>query len=251
MPEEADVNTPATGTDEAEKTAEGQEADASGKLIFDKFKNLDEAAKGHKELERKLTEVATENAKLREQSQLNEALKAMAEAVSKSKEKTEAPAPDFQAYLESLSDKWTTDPKEGLKELSGAVNSWISDEGTKAKKYADEKLTSLEKEILSLRENIIKSSADYTSNKDDIESLVKKGMKLSDAMEIVKDFKARYVPESRIEPPSRINGVNASAGTKVKGNEYFSSPQERQEYVDRYGEELVKDMEADHKRRVK
>ena len=251
MPDEVVADTTQKSTGEAEVTAEGQETDASGKLIFDKYKTLDEAAKGYKELEKKFTEVSTEKSRLAEMAQMNDALKALAGAVSKVNEKSEEKPPvDFEPYLESLASKWTEDPKAGLKEISGMVNSWIADEGVKSKKYADEKLTGLTNEINSLKENIIKSSSDYSENKDDVEALIKEGLSLSKALGVVKSLKSKYVPE-RITPPGIIGGVNASAGTKAKGNEYFSSPDERQTFIDRFGEDIVKDMEAEHKRKVR
>jgi len=215
-----------------------EESGEAQKLVLGKYKSEEEAVKGYKELERKLHETATENARLKESSDMKEAISKIAEMASGAGKKEEPDA--YKAYLAELAEKFREEPGEGVEKLTALVSSWIADGEKKITGDTDKKFSQLQNMIVELKETL---NPDYQEHKDIVDKMVGDGMPRAKAIEWAKEF---HKP-SRVIPVS-VNGGRARETTK-KDVYLTREDRERMKGQDGLTDEDLDLMEADYQAR--
>jgi len=193
---------PATQTDGSAPDTDTAQAD---KLLFGKWKTMEEAEKGIAE-ERQLSgHQGNELGQLRQQveeltrrAELKDVITKLAEAKGQPPPEDDGPM-DFDAFAEGLSEKWGTEPKEVIRQLTGVYNQWITrSEGKASREIAELKnmISTMKKELV---ENIERKDSFYEENKTAIDEAVALGMNLPNAKTFVKKMKARESAPEKVE----------------------------------------------------
>lgn len=172
-------------------------ADETPELILGKYKDMDEAQKGMKELEKKFHQVSAENAALREKTELKQVLEKMTE-MSSSKDSTDDSVERLNEEFARIADDFREDPEEGVKKMSSLMNAWIIDEGRKVKAETSKEVSELRQSLSELRESMGNMNPDYIENKELVDELVSDGMAKAKAIDWAKKMKG----SSRVLPTS-------------------------------------------------
>lgn len=237
-----------TGTD----NGEGGDDAAQPKLVFGKYKSVEEAEKGYKELEHKLhgqgremSDLKREFETLKQQAEL----KSLLSEIVKVKEEKKTPV-DFESFAGQVGQEFLDNPKQGIAKILGAVNTWQAQD----RDTLLSEIKSLRSEISSLQsgveERVERADPFYEQNKATIDRLVKGGMNLKGAKEFVREMLSETGADQRQTPPPQTRGVR-SAVPAGKVESYWASPDERAQFVMEHGEEVAKAMESDYAMRAK
>lgn len=264
---------PDTGEDTLDTAAEDQDSDAGdtqaqagtdgadadngeqSKLIFGKYKSMEEAEKGYVESERKLHEQASSLAEikrdmesLKTQADLKTAILGITEIV-KSRGEEKKPAVDFDAFTKSVGDKLAENPTEGVRMMATAFNTWTAQdrEATVSEiKSLKEMISQMQTQV---EDRVERADPFYEKNKTMIDRLVKDGMNLGRAKAFVREMAEAAGEDTRTAPPPKA-GTNRVAGEPAKLS-YWENQEERASFVRDYGEDIAKKMEEDFSKRVK
>ena len=202
---------------------------APAKLIFGKYKTIEEAEKGEAEKDKlygrqaqELGALRAEIEALRQRSEMKEVLAAL---VNNSKPKEDTPAMDMDAFTQKLGDRWLDDPKSVSKELLGVTSHWVN----QTEKKTLSEVEALRQELRQMREQTAEAmermSPEYQQHKDVIDKMVAKGIPLSTAKELIKELAQltpTEPPTQRITPPASITANRASvSGTQTPSAALF------------------------------
>jgi len=222
--------------------------------VPDKFKTADGSVnteallKSYTDLEKDRSRVVTEISNLKKDleatkasSEMAETLKAIAANTAPKAEKT----PSYDEYIQTLAEKTASemglevdDPAVKLavrlnSESVKAWSSWAKEDIETLKSEYEKKIEELKGFVVSDKSERVKSSSEYLANKADIDEMVQAGFEESKAIQFVLS-KSATRSDMSTPPPSTPNG--RVTGAKVE-NTYWSSPEEREVFVQRFGEE--------------
>lgn len=232
-----------------------QATDDQSKLIFGKYKTIEEAEKGYKESERKFSEQAQsvselkrEMESLKSQAELKSVLSTVTELV-KSREAEKKPAIDFETFATTVGQELADNPREGVRKIMSAISSWQAQEGDKVAneiRALKEMFSSMQSRV---EERVERADPFYEKNRELIDRLTDGGMKLDKAKSFVREMAEKAGDETRTAPPPN-RSANRTPPEPTKES-YWESPEERAQYVAEYGEEITKKVETDFARRLK
>ena len=196
-------------------------------LFGENFKDFGDAAKSYKEIQRKVTQVAEENARLKEQAALVDVLKGLTKAQEPQPEPQKRN--DVEAYVTELAEDFQTDPAKASKKLLAAVDAWVTDGQKQSSSYADRKIQEATKELRgqleTLRESVEKSDSAYQENRDMIEALRADGLSLSKAKEwaikLNEQKPVRNAPPTSLMPSRQIDHAGSN------GKRVYLTPEDR------------------------
>jgi len=214
-------------------------ADTEEGLYFGKYKTKEEAEHGYKEAEKKMHEATEREKSLQNQleqakqnAQIAESIKALADAQGKG---NEPEALDLKDFAESLADKYSIDA-DAVEEMLAVSNTWIQDSERNAVKKSDfEALIAQNKQLQEsvniLNGKFVMTSTDYQDNKEMIDIYTAKGMTLPDAIETAKTVRSKL----GIAQPERINPPTSIGGSRVNGHQPTAKPvlsdKEKEEWI--------------------
>ena len=181
-PVKTQTDTVVTDAQKGTEASSPVKTDTEGSLILGKYKTMEEAEKGYKEVEKMATQKAQEAADARrqlaevsEKAQLNQGIASLIEQL-----KPKEQPPDYKGFVTNLAETARNDPGKAMEDFSLYVNSVANDVERKAIGAAEKKFSELQAEIQSLRDNVEKDTF-YQENQETIESLRKDGMSLAKA----------------------------------------------------------------------
>lgn len=241
--------------DTLDQTADGDtldEAQTNGtdekpSLIFGKYKDMVEAEKGLKELERQFHSVTSENATLKEKSELKQVLDKVAEiSASRSDNKSEDTAMEqYNRAVAEIAEDFREDPEAGVRKLTQLNNSWLAGMEDKLSKSAEAKFSALEQKLIGMQERLGDMNPDYLERKELVDSLVADGMPKAKAIEWAKKMEPK---DSRVLPTS-MNGT-IKRGAEIKGAYLTKEDRARMKAEDGLTDDELDAMEAGFKTRA-
>ena len=172
--------------------------------------------------------------------------------------KEDAP-PSYDEYISDLTTKTAEelglepdDPAVKLtvrvaSEQAKALSSWNRDDLEAQKKELQAQIEELKGGFVNDRAERVKSSDAYIANKEQIDEMVSAGIDEGKAIQFVLS-KAATTSDTSAPPPSTPDG--RVTGAKVQ-NTYWSNQEERQRFVQQYGEEATAEAEATGTARMK
>ena len=249
--EGAGDGSPATGAD----TEKGNE-----ELFFGKYKTKEEAEKAYKEAERTMSEKAQEAKEYKRRLEEAETQAKLADSISKLAEAQNRPAEeetlDIDAFANDLAENHGIDA-DAVKKILEVNDSWIreSSKSVAGKQEIEALRSETEQLKAALQEvsgTVVKNQPDYVQNKDIVDGLVEKGMKLSDAIDTAKSIKKQLgvveQPE-RINPPASINGSRV-ASTPPKDEEILTDKEKAEWKADGLTDEDIAKYEQEQREKI-
>ena len=217
------VPTDAPSQVETGQTAPSTEDTASEtELIFDKYKDMDEAKKGWEEEQALFGKQAAELGDLRKQveslkSQADQA-GAIKELVETLKPKEEPKSPEWGAIVQQFVDKgWDEEDAKRQVDALQISAAWQQQGEESVKSSVLSEVEQLKSELETERQARVMLTDDYRDNKDLVDQFVAKGMHINDAIPMAKQIAEQLpakAPERGAIPPS-LNGGRVSEERKA------------------------------------
>lgn len=230
--------------DETASSAPSSEDTASTRLILGKYKSIEELEKGEAEKAKlfgrqaeELGRLRAEMENLRQQANLTEVLKTIAE----SKKEPESQPMDIEAFTETLENDWSVNPRVAAKKLLGVANTWVSQAEGKSKSELEQMKREIEKLKGEMSEKLERLSPEYQQHKDVIDKMVAKGIPLSTARELVKELAGDASPviaAQRVTPPASVMPTRTISNQVKPQSEYLLDPRKDLEILAREFPEL-------------
>jgi len=235
-----------------EEVQDNQEAPVQAE-VPEKFQNddgtvnQDALIKSYTDLEKNRSQVVTEVDQLKkeldavkEQSKMAETL----ETIANNTAPVEKEEQSYEDYLKLQAEEMgleADDPAVKLNSLSAkAYDSWLKQTEKALEEKYDKKLDAIRAEFQEDKASRVKSSAAYTANKAEIDEMVEAGFDEGKAIQFVLN-KAAQTSDTSEAPASMPSGRVTATPTE---SEYWSSPEERAQFVVMHGEEATKEVEA-------
>ena len=235
--------------------------------VPDKFKNedgtvnTDALVKSYTDLEKDRSRVVTEVDQLKKQVEASQSSKEMTETlkvIAENTAKKEEPAQTYADYISgvavSAAEELGLEPDDPAVKLmiklqteqANAMTSWTQEDIDKMKEQHRQEIEALKADLSTDKAERVKSTPEYKANKAQIDELVEAGFDESKAIKFVLD-KAASTSDVSAPPPGMP--ANRVSGAKDESS-YWSSPEERQRFVDRYGEEETRKLEISGEARI-